>query len=228
MRSHSRQHLHVWSALSDRHKELYPGGADEHPGDQYGGVCYMLVTRVALGYMLRTKGRYFDPTKKQWSKNCVACDPGATEDGLTFIPSGRDLQKLPAPFDSSGVRYHSLVAEVTQSGGTGTIERFREFVVFHGTYTYPYVIAHPYLIDNDYSAVKGRHGSPGVIVEPGFFVCLHAGNSWLLIGDVLWLKEMSLRPSLSQKESNKFTSHATALTLIFRVDDLKNVTDRHR
>jgi hypothetical protein len=111
----------------------------------------MLVTRVALGYMLRTKGRFFDPATKQWSKNCVACDAGATENGQTFIPSGRDLQKLPAPFQSSGVSYHSLVAEITQKGGPGTIERFREFVVFNGTYTYPYVTVHEFnrLIDKD-------------------------------------------------------------------------------
>ena len=122
----------------DSHKELYPGGADEHPGDQHGGVCYMLVTRVVLGYMLRTKGQFFDPVKRVWTKNCVACDPGATENGLTFIPSRRDLQKLPAPFGASGVSYHSLVAEVTQNGGPGTIQRFREFVVFNGGNTYPY------------------------------------------------------------------------------------------
>lgn len=99
----------------------------------------MLVARVALGYMIRTKGRYFDTVSKRWSKNCVACDPGATENALTFIPSCRDLQKLPAPFGASGVSYHSLVAEVTKNGGPSTIQRFREFVVFNGSITYPYV-----------------------------------------------------------------------------------------
>ena len=156
-------------------------------------MCYLLVTRVALGYMLRTKGRYFDPTTKQWSKNCVACDPGATKSGMTFIPSGRDLQKLPAPFDSSGVSYHSLVAETTQRGGEGTIERFREFVVFNGAHTYPYVIVHLFdcFTDKDHSAVKRGHGLREVIVYSSF-LCSHAGNSWLPTGDVLLVKEMSL------------------------------------
>jgi hypothetical protein len=48
-----------WCALiycAGRHKDLYPGGAPEHPGDAGGGMCYVLLSRVALGYTLRTKG----------------------------------------------------------------------------------------------------------------------------------------------------------------------------
>ena len=122
---------------ADAHRDLYPGGASEHPGDDYGGVCYVLVTRVALGYTLRTKGRFFDPETRQFTKQCVAMDPGATESGLTFIPSCRDLVNLPQPFGASGVKYHSLLAEVTKNGGSGTIQRFREFVTFNAAYTYP-------------------------------------------------------------------------------------------
>ena len=128
---------HGESGLDRLHKDLYPGGASEHPGEENGGVCYVLVTRVALGYTLRTKGRFFDPATRQFSKQCVAMDPGATENGLTFIPSGRDLLNLPPPFGTSGVRYHSLLAEVTKNGGAGTIQRFREFVTFNAAYTYP-------------------------------------------------------------------------------------------
>lgn len=66
---------------------LYPGGADEHPGD----VCYALVCRVTLGYTIRTKGRH--PSIKG---QCTAMDPGTSSTNMVFATNAcRELVKLP-------------------------------------------------------------------------------------------------------------------------------------
>ena len=56
--------------------------------------------------------------------------------GSVFTPGNRELVAVPRVFPS--VHYHSLLAE------TGVrIDRYREFIVFHGEYLYPeYVIAY--------------------------------------------------------------------------------------
>ena len=124
------------------HSELYPGGKDDHPGDENGGVCYVLVGRVVLGYPIRTNGMYRDP-ELGFTGQCVAMDRGASDDGLVFPgglqrPISRELTKLPGARNLTvGVRYHSLVVETVKRGGSGTVERFREFVSFNDTYSYP-------------------------------------------------------------------------------------------
>lgn len=60
---------------------------------------------------------------------------GTSPTNVTFVnEAARQLQKL-AGFEQTGVHFHSLLAE-TQAHGGG-IKRFREFVVFDGSYTYP-------------------------------------------------------------------------------------------
>ena len=61
--------------LSALHKQLYPNGADDHPGD----VCYVLVCRVALGYTIRTKGRFFNSKTQKHQRQCTAMDTGSSE-----------------------------------------------------------------------------------------------------------------------------------------------------
>lgn len=47
--------------------------------------------------------------------------------------NARQLVKLKG-YEQTGVHFHSLLAETDRGG---VIERFREFVVFDGKYTYP-------------------------------------------------------------------------------------------
>jgi hypothetical protein len=115
------------------HDKLYPGGETEHPGVD---VNYLLVCRVALGCVLRTQWA----SKHRKSCGCgkgdlhskgrgLVHDDGATVDGTIFATDGcKELQYVPG----SDVRHHSLLA-VTG----GPIQRFREFVIFHGHQIYP-------------------------------------------------------------------------------------------
>jgi hypothetical protein len=148
-----RYHSDEGEPLHHLHSELYPGGADDHPGDENGGVCYLLVGRVALGYPIRTNGRYRDPVygvggNPQGQYQCVAMDRDASDTGYVFAgglsSTSRELEKLPGARNlTSGVRYHSLVVETVKRGGRGTVERFREFVSFHDMYSYPeFVVAY--------------------------------------------------------------------------------------
>jgi hypothetical protein len=90
-----------------------------HPGRLH----YLLVCRVSLGHSVRTK------------------------DGETSMDGGGgsifatvDKRELAAvPRASPPVHFHSLVAET----GGPRIARFREFIVFHGSYIYPeYLVAY--------------------------------------------------------------------------------------
>ena len=67
--------------------------------------------------------------------------------------NARQLVKLKG-YEQTGVHFHSLLAETDRGGA---IERFREFVVFDGKYTYPeFLLA--------YKRVSTR--APDGILEP--------------------------------------------------------------
>ena len=87
-----------------------------HPGKLY----YLLVCRVSLGHSVRTQ------------------DGRTSMDGGASVFAASDSRELAAvPRASPPVHFHSLVAETG-----GRIARFREFIVFHGSYIYPeYLLA---------------------------------------------------------------------------------------
>ena len=123
------------------HAQLYPGGADDHPGD----VCYALLCRVAMGYTIRTDRR---ARRRPGDNQCIALDGlAASETGMVFATNGaRELVALPPSQRSEGqirpIYHHSLVVELG-----GDVVRFREFVTMHGEYTYPeYVIAYKRIV----------------------------------------------------------------------------------
>lgn len=123
------------------HSKLYPRGATDDPAED---VCYALVCRVALGYIIRTTNRqkFKDKTGTyRDSQNCVAMDGDSVspDTGLVFVnDAARELVKVP---ETAGrVHYHSLLAETTKGG---QIERFREFITFNSARTYPeFVVAY--------------------------------------------------------------------------------------
>jgi hypothetical protein len=59
---------------SSLHKSLYPEGAAGHPGD----VCYLLVCRVALGYSIRTRARFYNHEKKCYGELSIGNDRTGT------------------------------------------------------------------------------------------------------------------------------------------------------
>ena len=65
---------------------------------------------------------------------------GTSENNLLFVnENARQLVKLKG-YEQTGVHFHSLLAETDRGG---QIQRFREFVVFDGKYTYPeYLLAY--------------------------------------------------------------------------------------
>jgi hypothetical protein len=120
---------------------LYPEGETQHPG---GDVNYLLVCRVALGFVLRTKWGCSHRLATAKTKECgcgkkdlhskgqgLAMDDGATVDGTVFVMKPcRELQHLPKT--QPPIRHHSLLAEKG-----GSVKRYREFVIFHGEQIYP-------------------------------------------------------------------------------------------
>lgn len=103
-----------YGAHQDLHKELY--GNVRHPGN----VFYIFLCRVTMGHFC------------------------STQDGNTIIGSGaniwssaqRELSYIPGT--SPPEPFHGLVAEVG-----GRIQRYREFITFHGDRIYPeYLIAY--------------------------------------------------------------------------------------
>ena len=145
------------------HRTLYPGGAADHPGN----VCYALICRVAMGYSIRTRSRFYNAKTRQYQKQCPAIDKGASlktectaramnargewkkhtfSDPLGFVfeaETTRELVTVPASAEGPGPRatdinYHSLVVETG-----GQVMRHREFVTFHREYVYPdFVVAY--------------------------------------------------------------------------------------
>ena len=99
---------HAYDARSELHQRLY-----DHPGDHPGDVFYVLVCRTTLGHCVRTKHS---------GKHAKSMDTGQ----FIFPISFRELSCVPG---LSGTRksYHSLIAELG-----GALERYREFVIFHG------------------------------------------------------------------------------------------------
>jgi serine/threonine protein kinase len=145
--------------MQQLHKLLYKQPAD-HPGD----VCYLLVCRVVLGYVVRTQGRVHD-SEYGWQRNCVAMD-GAQASAhvdargrhLVFecseeerksgrLQTCKELVHLPwQNATGAAIRYHSLLAELGDdamlAGGLHHLQRFREFVVYRGDLVYPeYIVA---------------------------------------------------------------------------------------
>lgn len=107
---------------SELHRRLY--ARTRHPGH----VFYLIVARTSLGYCARTMSV---------KDRAVDVD---TKEGL-FPISYRELAKV--PWASPAVNYHSLLGLA--------YPRFREFITFHGEYTYPdYVLA--------YQRFKGNAG----------------------------------------------------------------------
>lgn len=102
-----------YDATSELHKILY-GRTHRHPGRN---VYYLLVCRVALGYSARTQVH---------GRDAKSMD---TREKL-FPVSFRELLNVSGV--SPSVFYHSLVAELGRS-----IDRYREFVVFHREHIYP-------------------------------------------------------------------------------------------
>jgi hypothetical protein len=88
-----------------------------HPGRLH----YLLVCRVSLGHSVRTQ------------------DGQTSMDGGGSIFATGDKRELAVvPRASPPVHFHSLVAEIGPC-----IARFREFIVFHGSYIYPeYLVAY--------------------------------------------------------------------------------------
>ena len=92
-------------------------------------MCYLLLCRVVLGYSLRTQ----QPCNHGPLGRGVAMDDGSTVDGTVFAT--RRHKELKALKDSEPpLHHHSLLVELG-----GRIHRYREFVIFHGEFVYPYV-----------------------------------------------------------------------------------------
>jgi hypothetical protein len=110
--------------LAELHKFLY-GKIEGHP--QGSGVHYIFLCRVGLGCMVRTRD----------GSSCL--DPGATSNNRIFGKGKRELNDVAgATAESGGMPYHSLLVEIG-----GSIERFREVVVFKGRRIYPeYLLAY--------------------------------------------------------------------------------------
>jgi serine/threonine protein kinase len=150
---------------NELHGMLYPGGASDHPGN----VCYALICRVALGYSIRTRERFFNDTTKTSQKQCTALDEGASVKtdctyrtmnaggewemrtfshprGFVFeAETARELVKVPAsPEQSAQGRPETAInyhSLVVETGGR--VVHHREFVTFHGEYVYPdFVVAY--------------------------------------------------------------------------------------
>lgn len=106
-----------YDASSDLHQRLYSHGV-KHQGK----VFYLLVCRVSLGHMARTK----TPLPRG------VCTDVSTGTNL-FPVCERELASVPGV--SPPVNFHSLL-------GLG-YPRFREFIAFHGEYVYPeYILAY--------------------------------------------------------------------------------------
>ena len=104
---------------SELHRRLY--ARTRHPGH----VFYLIVVRTSLGYCARTENV---------KDRAVDVD---TKEMIFPLLSGkvnyRELAKV--PWASPAVNYHSLLGLA--------FPRFREFITFHGEYTYPeYVLAY--------------------------------------------------------------------------------------
>ena len=61
---------------NELHKMLYPGGASDHPGN----VSYVLICRVAMGYSIRTRGRFFNDATRKYQKQCTGPNPKVTQE----------------------------------------------------------------------------------------------------------------------------------------------------
>eukprot|EP00966_Prymnesium_polylepis_P043533 1009599-Prymnesium_polylepis.1 len=98
-----------YDSSSELHRRLYSCGA-RHPGN----VFYIIVVRTSLGFGARTthtKNRAVDIDTNQ----------------KIFPITEKELAKV--PWASPAVNYHSLLGLA--------FPRFREFILFHGEYTYP-------------------------------------------------------------------------------------------
>jgi serine/threonine protein kinase len=152
---------------NELHKMLYPGGASDHPGN----VSYVLICRVALGYSIRTRGRFFNDATRKYQKQCTAIDEGASVKtdctysamttsgkwqprtfshprGFVFeAETARELVKVPASPEQRAQGMPETAVNyhslVVETGGTNGVIRHREFVTFHGEYVYPdFVVAY--------------------------------------------------------------------------------------
>ena len=127
-------------AVKALHTSLYQGGRVCHPGR----VFYLLVCRVATGYVVRTKDHH--------NENMTSMDTG--ERIFPLVPTRRGQAKavtreleLVSGVDPP-VRHHTLLAENHARGGP---YRYREFVVFQNAHCYPeYLIA--------YQRFRGSYG----------------------------------------------------------------------
>ena len=149
------------------HDMLYPEGAGGHPG---AGVQYMLLCRVVMGYVLRTKW----PCDHGAQRRGTALDADATRDGTVFA-TRRHKELMPLRDTQPEIYHNSLLVETCDRGPVGhgrpacqgccrgcrqpdgvcdgsivggcctngRIHRYREFVVFHGEQVYPeYIVAY--------------------------------------------------------------------------------------
>merc|ERR1712187_835499 len=104
----------AYGAHRDLHNELYEHA--RHPGN----VFYVFLCRVTLGHFCKTKdgATIMDSGENIWS---------SAQRELSYIPRVTP----PEPF-------HGLLAEVG-----GRIQRYREFITFHGDRIYPeYLVAY--------------------------------------------------------------------------------------
>ena len=104
-------------ARKELHQRLF--AKVRHPGRLH----YLLVCRVSLGHSVRTQDGQ------------TSMDGG----GGSIFATGDKRELAAVPRASPPVHFHSLVAET----GGPHIARFREFIVFHGSYIYPeYLVAY--------------------------------------------------------------------------------------
>ena len=108
--------------LDELHKRLYTNGSN-HPGR----VFYLLVCRVATGYIVRTQTAHY-------LHDMVSADTGER----IFPVVTRELAAVAGV--EPPVWHHTLLAEDHTRGGPF---RYREFIVFHNANVYPeYLIAY--------------------------------------------------------------------------------------
>ena len=108
----------AYDSSSELHKRLYDE-AVHHPDD----VFYVLAVRAALGFPVRTQ---------HMGQSATSMDNGAPIFPISF----HELSAVPGV--TPPIFHHSLIAELGK-----VIERYREFVLFHGEYVHiDYVIAY--------------------------------------------------------------------------------------
>ena len=91
-------------------------------------------SHLSLGAMTATR----DPSRRRCLGHQVRTQNDANMDGTGSVFAAGKRELVAVPRCSPAVHYHSLLAETG-----GTIDRYREFIVFHGEYLYPeYVIAY--------------------------------------------------------------------------------------